>query len=169
MRTLLALIGLIAILVAAAAGVFFFGGFFSVAATDQDPDIVNWALIKVRGASIDRHSKDLVAPAPAATDPQAGARLYDTRGCINCHGAPGVEWGKWSEGLNPDPPDLKDLVPNRTPRELFWVVKHGIKMTGMPSFGAAGMSDEELWKVVAFLQKLPAITPEEYKAWTAQP
>ena len=41
---------------------------------------------------------------------------------------------------------------------------------GVPSsFGAAGVSDDELWKIVAFLKRLPAVTPEEYKAWTAQP
>ena len=45
------------------------------------------------------------------------------------------EWAKFSEGLNPAPPDLKDIVGDAQPRELFWVVKNGIKMTGMPSFG----------------------------------
>jgi len=169
MKTFLALIGLLAILIAAAAGVFFLGGFFSVAATEHDPDIVNWALVQVRSASIARHAKDIVAPTPGATDPQAGARAYSTRGCVNCHGGPGVEWGKWSEGINPDPPDLKEIVEQREPRELFWVVKNGIKMTGMPSFGATGVADDEIWKIVSFLKKLPTVTPEEYKAWTATP
>lgn len=168
MKTLLALIGLLAILVGAAAGVFFLGGFFNVAATAHDPDIVNWGLVQTRSASIARHAKS-VPPAPATEDPQGGARLYAERGCVNCHGGPGVDYGKWAEGLNPEPPELKDVVGQRDRTELFWVVQNGIRMTGMPSFGAAGMSNEEIWKVVAFLKKLPSITPEEYKAWTAQP
>jgi mono/diheme cytochrome c family protein len=47
-----------------------------------------------------------------------------------------------------------------TPPELFWILKHGIKMTGMPSWGDHG--DDELWAVVAFLQKLPSMTKEDY-------
>jgi mono/diheme cytochrome c family protein len=98
---------------------------------------------------------------------QAGARAYATRGCTNCHGGPGVEWQKFSEGLNPDPPDLKETVPNLEPRELFWVVKNGIKMTGMPSFETAGVPDNEIWSIVAFLKKLPTVSEADYKAWTA--
>ena len=169
MTKLLAFIGVVAILIAAAAGVFFLGGFFNIAATEHDPDIVNRVLIQTRMASIARHSRDIKEPQLAANDHQAGARAYNTRGCVNCHGAPGTEWAKWSEGLNPDPPDLKEIVPKREARELFFVVKNGIKMTGMPSFGASGMADDEAWKVVAFLKKLPTVTEAEYKAWTAGP
>jgi hypothetical protein len=45
--------------------------------------------------------------------------------------------------------------------ELFWIVKHGVKMTGMPAFGPTH-SDERLWTVVAFLKQLPQISPEKY-------
>ena len=163
---LLALIGAIAIVVGIAALVFFFGGFFNVAATNPEPAPVSWALIKVRTASVDRHATQ--SP-PAGYDTpekvQAGAKAYMARGCINCHGGPGVEWQKFSEGLRPDPPDLKDIVPNREPRHLFWVVKNGINMTGMPSFGATGMEDPEIWSVVAFLKKLPEVKPDDFKKW----
>ena len=67
---------------------------------------------------------------------QAGAKAFAARGCANCHGAPGVAWAKFSEGLRPDPPDLKDIAGELEPRELFYVIKNGINMTGMPSFGA---------------------------------
>jgi Cytochrome C oxidase, cbb3-type, subunit III len=52
---------------------------------------------------------------------------------------------------------------------VFWVIKHGIKMTGMPSFGLAGASDQDIWKIVAFIKKLPSITDQDYKTWTAAP
>ena len=165
---LLSFIGALGIIVAVCAAVFFFGGFFNIAATEEDPGIVNWALIKVRMASIARHAG--VTPSVNLDDPtivQAGARAYAMRGCVNCHGAPGAAWQKFSEGLRPDPPDLRDLVKERTPAQLFWVIKNGINMTGMPNFGEA--PDQELWSIVAFLKKLPAVSDEEFKTWSAAP
>jgi mono/diheme cytochrome c family protein len=135
---LLAFIGGLAIVVAILAVLYFFGGFYNVAAMQEDPGIVKWALVKVRLASIGRHAKE--TPPVSLDDPamvQAGARAFSERGCVRCHGAPGVEWSKFSEGLRPDPPELKDVVYEREPRELFWVIKNGINMTGMPSFALA--------------------------------
>ena len=166
----LAFIGFVAIVGAIGAAVFFLGGFYSVAATAEDPGIVDWTLIQVRQASIARHAKD--APPTLLDDPavvQAGARAYAERGCVHCHGAPGLEWSKFSEGLRPYPPDLKKVVPNRESRELFWVVKNGIKMTGMPGFAHIKVPDQEIWAIAAFLKKLPTVSPADYKAWTAVP
>src|SRR5690348_1439707 len=132
----LAPIGALAIIVGGAAAVFFFRGFFSVAATHPEPAPVSWALVKVRMASVDHNATQ--SPPGGFDSPekvQAGAKAFATRGCTNCHGGPGVEWQKFSEGLRPDPPDLKEIVPHREPRHLFWVIKNGINMTGMPSFG----------------------------------
>jgi mono/diheme cytochrome c family protein len=164
----LAAIGALAIIVAVAAAVFFFGGFYSVAGTVEDPAIVKWALAKVRNASIARHATD--RPPGNLGDPatvQAGARQFMERGCVNCHGAPGVEWAKFSEGMHPDPPDLKEEVGDRTPEQLFWIVKNGINMTGMPSFGTVGVGDDDIWKIVAFLKQLPRVSEADYKAWTS--
>jgi len=166
----LALIGALAIVVAVGAAVYFFGGFYSVAVTAWEPAPVKWALVQVRQASIGRHADEIPSAMPG--DPasvQAGARAYLARGCTNCHGGPGVDWAKFSEGLRPDPPDLKDVAKAAKPAELFWVIKNGINMTGMPSFGAIGVKDDELWKIVAFLKKLPTVTDAEFKAWTAPP
>src|SRR5689334_8038478 len=97
---LLALIGALAIIVGVAAAVFFFGGFYSVAATNPEPAPVSWALVKVRMASVDHNATQ---PPPSGFDSpekvQAGAKAFATRGCTNCHGGPGVEWQKFSEGL----------------------------------------------------------------------
>ena len=165
---LLAVIGALAIHVAIAAAAFFFGGFFNIAADEQDPAPVAWALIHVRTAAIEHHATD-VPPTPL-DDPatvKAGARAFAERGCVNCHGGPGATWAKFSEGLNPGPPDLKEVVGTLQPSELFWVVKHGIRMTGMPSFAAAGVPDQEIWSIVAFLRKLPTVSDADYKAWSA--
>lgn len=166
---LLALIGALAIIGAIATAVFFFGGFYSVAQVEEK-GVVGWALATVRGASVTRHASE--APAPPATldDPaavQAGARAYASAGCANCHGGPGVGWAKFSEGLQPAPADLKAMARERTPSELFWVVKNGIGFTGMPSFGAAGATDQDIWSIVAFVRKLPSVSDADYKTWTA--
>jgi mono/diheme cytochrome c family protein len=169
MKTFLAFIGVLAILAAIAAAVFFFGGFYNVAATVDDPDSLKWALAQIRLASIRRHATD--TPSASLEDPamvQAGARAFSERGCTNCHGAPGVNWAKFSEGLRPDPPDLKDLVNERAPQDLFWVVKNGIHMTGMPSFGLAEVPDQEIWTIVAFLKKLPNVSEVDFKAWSGK-
>ena len=164
---LLAVIGALAVLAAVFAAVYFFGGYYNVAASQQDPDVVRWALTRVRDASINRHAQD---PTPSNIDSpdmvKAGARIFSTIGCINCHGAPGVKWAKFSEGLRPDPPDLKDVVGGASPSQLFWVIKNGINMTGMPGFAAAGAKDNEIWALVAFLKKLPSVSEADYKAWT---
>jgi mono/diheme cytochrome c family protein len=165
---LLAVIGLLAIVAAIGAAMYFFGGFYSVAGTQADPDWANWALTKVREASISKHATE--SPPMSLDDPavvRAGARAFADRGCANCHGAPGVDWAKFSEGLRPDPPDLKEVAKQREPGELFWVIKNGIKMTGMPSFGLAKVPDQELWTIVAFLKKQPGVSPEDFKAWSA--
>jgi mono/diheme cytochrome c family protein len=167
---LLAIIGLLAIIAAAAAAGFFFGGFYSIAATQADPAIVAAALLQVRQASIARHATELPPATIALGDAavvQTGARAYATRGCVSCHGGPGAEWAIFSEGLSPGPPDLKEVAPGLEPRELFWVIKNGINMTGMPSFGMIEMPDKEIWSVVAFLKKLPTVSDADYKAWTA--
>ncbi len=165
----LAAIGLLAIAFAVVAGVYFFGGFYSVAASLEDPAIIQWMLVKVRTNSIVHHAQG--QPPSGFDDPakvQAGARAFNELGCVHCHGAPGIKWSKFSEGLHPDPPDLKDVVGAATPSQLFWVIKNGINMTGMPSFAAAGATDDQLWAAVAYLKKLPNVSEADYKSWTAQ-
>jgi hypothetical protein len=81
---LLAFIGALAIIGAIAAAVFFFGGFFNIAATEQDPSPVAWAITRVREAAISHHATD--NPPANLGDPatiRAGARAYSERGCVN--------------------------------------------------------------------------------------
>jgi mono/diheme cytochrome c family protein len=161
----LALIGLASILTGIGAAIFFLGGYYSVSTTAAEPRIVHWLLVKVRTASIERHAKDAPPKALVSTATlRAGARAFFERGCTNCHGGPGIEWARFSEGLRPDPPDLKELANERTPAQFFWVIKNGINMTGMPGFGAA--PDQEIWSIVAFLKTLPTVSDEDFKAWS---
>ena len=47
------------------------------------------------------------------------------------------------------------------------MIKNGINMTGMPSFGPIGVPDQEIWSIAAFLKKLPTVSDQDYKTWTA--
>jgi mono/diheme cytochrome c family protein len=164
----LAAIGALAILFAIGCAIFFFGGFYSVAGTAEDPAAVTWALTWVRTASINRHAAgEPPAGFADAAMVEAGAKAFASFGCANCHGAPGVKWLKLSEGLHPDPPDLKDVAGELSPAELFFVIKNGINMTGMPSFAQAGAKDDEIWAIAAFVKKLPGVSDADYKTWTA--
>src|SRR5262249_37033587 len=99
---------------------------------------------------------------PGLDDPAKlviGAGHYAAH-CAVCHGAPGVPKGDFARGLYPPPPDLAKTAPLYNPAELFWIVKHGIKMTGMPAW--SDHSDEELWATVAFLEKLPGMSEPDY-------
>jgi mono/diheme cytochrome c family protein len=168
---ILAVIGALAIIAAIGAAIFFFAGFYSVAENEDDPAIVSWALANVRAASVARHATE--TPPASLDDPatvKAGARAYATIGCVNCHGGPpDANWAKWSEGLKPVPADLKVMAKERTASQLFWAIKNGIKFTGMPSFGLAGASDEQIWTIAAFIKNLPSISDADYKALTASP
>jgi hypothetical protein len=167
---ILALIGALAIVGSIAAAIFFFGGYYDVAGSVEDSSVTNWTLAYVRAASVDRHAAG--QPPISLDDPamvQAGARAYAARGCLNCHGGPGVPWAKFSEGMRPYPPDLKDVAKEREPRELFWVIKNGVKMTGMPSFGLIGAPDQEIWTIAAFVKKWPTVSDADFKAWTTTP
>lgn len=81
-----------------------------------------------------------------------------------------MESAKFSEGLNP-PPDLRRVVNDRTPEELFWVIKNGIKMSAMPSFGIEEppVRNNTIWAIVAYLRKLSSVADANFKAWNETP
>ena len=86
--------------------------------------------------------------------------------CVACHGSPAGGMSEAGMGLNPKPPELSEAAQDWTPAELYWIVKNGVKMTGMPAF-APTHNERELWAIVAFLQKLKAMTPEQYRTYAS--
>jgi cytochrome c553 len=84
------------------------------------------------------------------------------RGCAFCHGAPGMPVNPIAKQMLPSPPDLSVSMRPWTEPELFWIVKHGFKYTGMPGWVAIER-DDEIWAVVAFLECLPTLDAESYR------
>jgi mono/diheme cytochrome c family protein len=86
--------------------------------------------------------------------------------CITCHGSPAGGMSEAGMGLNPKAPELSEAAKDWSPAELYWIIKNGVTMTGMPAF-APTHSERELWAIVAFLQKLKTMTPAQYKAFAS--
>lgn len=107
-------------------------------------------------------------PAPAPGTPaqlDRGLALFRAH-CVVCHGAPGIAPQSFALGMMPLPAPLVQTGREWRPAEIFWVVKHGLKMTGMPAWEFR-MTDEEIWAVVAFVGELPRLSPSDYRRLTA--
>lgn len=143
---------------------FVLSGSYNVAADVPHWRATSWLLELVRERSIEVHSQGITVP---PLNQEALVRTgfsHFHEMCRFCHGAPGYPWEEFAEGLYPKPPFLgSDELQNEiTDRELFWIIKNGLKMTGMPSFGKTH-SDEQLWAIVASVRRLPGLEPEGYK------
>ena len=155
---------LIALLSVASIGVaagLIWSGSYNVAADDAHSAPVFSLLQTVRQQSVKRHAAGIKVPDLSTPEMvRQGAGNYAAM-CTGCHLAPGMEPTELSKGLYPVPPSFESLSPN--PAHQFWVVKHGIKASGMPAWGR-GMEDEYIWGMVAFLQRLPRLNEQEYAA-----
>ena len=140
---------------------FIYAGSYDVAATAPHWQITHWVMETARLRSIKTHAAGIQAP-PGLGDPAKiliGVEHFAAH-CAVCHGAPGVPKGDIGQGLYPPPPDLSKASQLYSPAELFWIVRNGIKMTGMPAW--IDHSDEELWAIVAFTKKLPGMSEQDY-------
>jgi hypothetical protein len=143
---------------------FIYSGIYNVAATEPHWSVTSWVLEEARERSVAFHSKGMEPP--ALNDPKLLEKrlVHFHEMCRLCHGAPGYSRLEFAHGLNPNAPDLASPhVQEMGRQELFWIAKHGIKMTGMPAFGPTH-KDDQLWGIVGFINRLPNMKPDEYKA-----
>lgn len=138
-----------------------YSGIVNVGAGLPHSGTVSWFLSTTSSASIKRHSRTIEAP-DLNDEPLilAGAGDFDSM-CRGCHGAPGKAREAVGLGLYPPAPNLAEAAARLNSAELFWVTKHGIRMTGMPAWGATH-ADAEIWPVVAFMTKLPDLDADGY-------
>ncbi len=147
------------------AGAFVYSGIYNIGADDHHTKPVFAVMQTLRENSIHARSKDIVVP--DLNDPQLilkGAGQYAAM-CTGCHLKPGMNDSEIRPGLYPQPPNLSQV--RVAPKEAFWVIKHGIKMSAMPAWGGSH-DDPTMWSMVAFLQKLPDMTPAQYKDMVAK-
>lgn len=148
----------------AAAAVTISTGLIDVAADVPHSSAVRWILETTRERSIARRSDGVVVPDLSAPSLVAAGAPEYAEMCSTCHRAPGEPESELRRGLNPMPPDLTQRH-DSIPAQVFWVIKHGVRMTAMPAWGATH-DDQRLWTLVAFLQRLPTLTAPEYAQLT---
>ncbi len=165
---------------AAIAGLsFLYSGLYPMGADVPHTKLTYWVLETLRERSIARASSKLQIPdlnSPAML--LAGGADYNDM-CTSCHLKPGQQKSDMSQGLYPQPPNLtKDTDDHdhshgdnsdidQAARRQFWIIKHGIKASGMPAWGLTH-DDERIWAMVAFLKKLPQLTEQQYQIITAR-
>jgi mono/diheme cytochrome c family protein len=150
------------LLVLAIGAVTFIGsGVYNIGADDHHTAVVLAIIKRLRERSIAVRSSAIAVPElDDAAHVEAGGTRYAAH-CVGCHLAPGVSKSDLRPGLYPHPPDLaQGEVVNA--RRAFWIIKHGIKMSAMPAWGKS-LDDATIWDIVAFVRKLPAMTPEQYR------
>jgi len=153
----------------AAALVVAYQGWINVAADAPHGQAVGAIIEFARERSIARRIGGIVPP-PDLDSPERmrrGAGNYEAM-CAECHLAPGVGNSELRRGLYPAPPKLAEAGRVALPRpeenaRRFWIIKHGIKASGMPAWGAGGMSDEDIWDLTAFIAALPGMSPAQYR------
>ncbi len=150
-----------------------YSGIVDVAADEPHSDFVYWLLEETRENSIRKAAQAIAVP--DLTDPElllTGGVDYEYM-CASCHLKPGQRESDMSLGLYPAPPNLSishESHMHGTDKEMarknFWVIKHGIKASGMPAWGKTH-DDQRIWAMVAFIKRLPTLTPEQYQILTA--
>ncbi|MCW8866273.1 MAG: cytochrome c [Colwellia sp.] len=153
-----------------------YSGIVDVAADEPHSELVYWLLEETRENSIKKAAESIEVP--DLSDPElllTGGADYEYM-CSSCHLKPGQIESDMSLGLYPAPPNLAVSDEShkghehgdemQSARKNFWVIKHGIKASGMPAWGKTH-DDQRIWAMVAFIKRLPTLTPEQYQVLTA--
>jgi len=155
----------VVILAVLAGAAFVVSGIYPVGADEPHWDVTARVIDLLRDRSIESHARGMVVP--NLDDPKLlaeGAEHYAAM-CTGCHLAPGMQDSELRVGLYPTPPNLAQAGIDDA-AEAFWIIKHGVKLTAMPAWGKSH-EDDTIWGLVAFVKKLPQMTPAQYQQATS--
>ena len=143
-------------------------GWLDVSANTPHTGVVYGLIEWARERAIARQVRDIVPPADLADAERIrrGAGNYEAM-CVACHLAPAVRQSELRDGLYPQPPDLVQPSPGASDARRFWIIKHGLKASGMPAWQKGGMEDAAIWDLTAFLKALPTLSPAQYRQQVA--
>jgi len=153
----------LAVALPAAAVLVAWSGVVNIAASRGHWAVVDWFLVFGMRNSVELRAMAIAPPPLDSPDLVRLGAAHFHSGCAVCHGAPGIALNPIGQKMLPAPPDLTTAARLWKDRELFWIVQHGIKYTGMPGWAALERADE-IWAVVAFLRQLPRLDPDAYNA-----
>ena len=152
---IMAVLGLGGFLVAAS-------GIIPINASSGHWPITHWFLQFSKERSVATHS--VAIKSPPLDEPWLvlkGAGHYEI-GCRPCHGSPEQHHPRIAQRMLPPPPYLAQTISKWEREELFYIVKHGLKFTGMPAWPSP-QRDDEVWAMVAFLAAFPELDAEQYR------
>jgi len=153
------LAGLVALLVGF---LFVWSGVYNVAASRGHLAVTEWLLTFGMRSSVQTRALGIDVPPLDNADLVTLGAAHFQSGCAYCHGAPGTPISPIARAMLPPPPDLATNMRPWRDRELFWIIKHGIKYTGMPAWPAQ-QRDDEVWALAAFLRRLPSLEAAQYR------
>ena len=160
MRHLVGGLATLAILAATATAVIMSGA-YDVAATQPHNGLTHWILTTTMRHSVTNRATQSGKPMPVTEELAVRGFADFDEMCVTCHGAPGKERSEIGKGLNPPPPDLATAARGWSDAELFWIIKNGVRMTGMPAFGKTH-DDERIWALAIVVRQLTDMTAERY-------
>lgn len=152
-----------AIALAAAGMLFAWSGVFNVAASSGHWAITDWFLHWTMRNSVRTHAALSVPDAPRDGDGMVSAAGLFAQSCAACHGAPGLRPLPVMQAATPPAPDLARRAAEWSDAQLFWIIRHGVKFTGMPGWAAQGR-DDEVRRMVGFVRALPGMSAARYRA-----
>ncbi len=119
-----------------------------------------------RAMAIPSSVRTLQNPVPASSEAVAEGMAHYADHCATCHGNDGSGKTEMGQGLFPKAPDMRlPATQDLSDGELFYVIEHGIRFTGMPGWGTGTDAGEQSsWQLVHFMRHLPKLTPEELDA-----
>lgn len=150
------------LLLALGGGLFvIYSGSYNVAATEEHWGVTQWALDKLQQTSVGARADEVAGSIPEDSAALDHGFDHFHAMCVMCHGAPGLDRGEVGAGMRPVPPRLEEVAQEWSDQEIFWIIENGIRLAGMPAFGATH-GDEEIWGIVAFVREVEGMTEEEY-------
>ncbi len=170
MRRLLSWLGVLTLLAVVAAGVSLAMLLKRGVSARAEPWAVEaWTARRLRHLAIPGPERDRSNPVSTTDESVAQGCAHFADHCAVCHGNDGAGDTAFGRGLYPPPPDMREASTQElSDGELFWIIRNGIRFTGMPAFGSApAEEDEETWQLVQFIRRLPRLTPEELQQMKA--
>ena len=162
-RVLLGAVLILAILLLAALAITRLG-LMPVSADGPHSNLEARIMPAVLHASIVRHALGETNPLPLnEATLKAGIDTYKAM-CARCHSTPGGNPSVYGQSFYPPAPQLPTGIYPYTDAQLFWVIKHGIRNTGMPAWGGM-LSDDEIWQLVSLLKNSQDLPPSVEAHW----
>jgi cytochrome c553 len=139
-------------------------GIISADADSRPPRLETYLMPKALHYSVARHAAEQKNPLAVNEENLLAAGEIYKGMCARCHSVPGGEPSVYGESFYPRAPQLSGGMSSYTDAQLFWTIKHGIRNTGMPAWGAM-LSNEEIWQLVALLKNAQDLPPSVEREW----